>query len=318
MASRKWIIAGLLGLAAPTVFAQQGRVAGPVAGYVFDGAARVVRPVLGIPGASVLGEPVDLGIAVATASVAPRLDSLLAVAADGSFHIFNLTAGAAKEAGVSGIAASPERIAFSPTGSAAALYAGGKIQIVTGLPASPAAGSTFDLSSLLALPGKGHRPLAGAFAVSDDGAYLLVAEGAGVQLFGPGGTRQIVSTRNTAVAFLPGSHDAAVAGSSVTLLKDVGGAATAQVLAESDPSLNSLGLAYSADATKLYLASSQGIAAFDLPSGTRTAIPCDCSPAGITGMGNVFRLNEAGPSPLWLLDANAATPRIVFVPVRSE
>jgi hypothetical protein len=313
------MIAGLLGLAAPAAFAQQGHVAGPVAGYVFDGGSRVVRPVLGIPGASVLGDPVDLGIGVTMAAVAPRLDSLLAVGADGSFHIFSLNTGTAKESGVSGIAASPERLVFSPTGSSAALYAGGKIQIVTGLPASPAAGSTFDLSSLLALPGgHGHRPLAGSFAVSDDGAYLLVAEGAGVQLFGPGGTRQIVSTRNTAVTFLPGSHDAAVAGSGVTLLKDVGGAATAQVLADSDPALNSLGLAYSADGAKLYLASSQGVAAFDLASGTRTAIPCDCSPAGITGMGNLFRLNDAGQAPLWLLDANAATPRIVFVPVRSE
>jgi hypothetical protein len=312
------MIAGLLGLAAPAAFAQQGRVAGPVAGYVFDGGARVVRPVLGIPGASVLGDPVDLGMGIARASVAPRLDSLLAVGTDGSFHIFNLNAGTAKESGVSGIAAAPERVAFSPTGSAAALYAGGKIQIVTGLPASPVAGSTFDLSSLLALPGGGHRQLAGAFAVSDDGGYLLVAEGAGVQLFGSGGSRQVLSTRTTAVTFLPGSHDAAVAGSGVTLLKDVGGAATAQVLADADPSLNFVGLAYSADGGRLYLASSQGVAAFDLASGTRTAIPCDCSPAGITGMGNLFRLNEVGQSPLWLLDANAATPRIVFVPVRSE
>jgi len=35
-------------------------------------------------------------------------------------------------------------------------------------------------------------------------------------------------------------------------------------------------------------------------------------------MGDLFRLNEAGAAPLWLLDARQPDPRIVFVPVRAE
>jgi hypothetical protein len=31
-------------------------------------------------------------------------------------------------------------------------------------------------------------------------------------------------------------------------------------------------------------------------------------------MGNVYRLNELGREPLWILDADAKDPRIVFVP----
>ncbi|HWC95205.1 MAG TPA: hypothetical protein VG456_00610 [Candidatus Sulfopaludibacter sp.] len=315
---QKWMIASLLTLA-PVMYSQQGRVAGPVAGYVFDGGARVLRPVLGVPGASVLGSSIELGMALSSAAISPRLDSVLATAADGSFHIFNLSSGAAAEIAVNGIAGAPERVAFSPAGSAAALYSGSRLQIVTGLPASPVAGSTFDLTPYLALPGgKGHRTFTDSFAVSDDGAYLLVAGAAGVQLFGSGGSRQLVSTRNTAVAFLPGSHDAAAAGTGLLLIKDVGGAATQQVLAQDDASQAAVGLAASADGGQLYLASQQGVAAFDLAAGSHNLVKCDCSPAGITGMGSLYRLNEVGTAPLWLFDTTATGPRIVFVPADSR
>jgi len=316
---RKWQFVSLLGLSATALLAQQGRIAGPVAGYVFDRGAHVLRPVLGIPGASVLGDPVNLGVGLNAALVSPRLDSVLAVASDGSFHIYALNAGVGSEIGVSGISASPERLVFSPKGTAAALYSAGRVQVLTGLPSSPAPGSSFDLSSLLTVPGgRSHRPFAGSFAVSDDGAYLLVAESAGVQVFGPGGTRQIAGGRIGAVAFAPGSHDAAVAGASVSLVKDVGGAAETQLLATDDSGQSAVGVAYSADASKLYLASPQGVAAFDLAAGTRNLVKCDCSPAGITGMGNVYRLNEAGASPLWLLDPAGSEARIVFVPVKTS
>src|SRR5579863_7586268 len=59
-------------LAAPLcIQAQQATLGGPVAGYVFDPAARVVRPVQGVPGASVLGDPVNFGSDVAAAFVSP-------------------------------------------------------------------------------------------------------------------------------------------------------------------------------------------------------------------------------------------------------
>jgi len=35
-------------------------------------------------------------------------------------------------------------------------------------------------------------------------------------------------------------------------------------------------------------------------------------------MGGLFRLNDAGAAPLWLLDARSGEARIVFVPSRSD
>jgi len=310
---------GFVVLTAAMAAGQQGRIAGPVVGFVFDGSARAIRPILGIPGASVLGDPLAVGCDLSYAAVSPRLDSAVAAAADGSFHVFKLNAGAATEVAANGITAAPERAVFSPSGSAAAVYAGSRIQVITGLPASPTPGATFDISGLLAMPGsRGHHPLTGSFAVSDDGQYVLVAEGSGVQAFGPGASRQVLSAQGAFVAFAPGSHDAAVAGSGVTILKDVAGSAAPQSIAGEDATRAAIGAAFSADGGKLYVASksAQSVTVFDLSAGTNNAVGCDCTPAGITPMGNVYRMNEVGTAPLWLLDPGTATPRIVFVPAK--
>ena len=72
--------------------------------------------------------------------MAPRADSFFGVEGSGAVHWFTLAAGAVHETAIDGLMASPERIAYSPSGTSAALYANGKAQIVTGLPASPVLG----------------------------------------------------------------------------------------------------------------------------------------------------------------------------------
>lgn len=319
MKPNKILLVSVLSVAASVAQAQQGVVAGPVAGYVFDASAQALRPVQGIPGAALLGDPVALGMVASSATVSPRLDSVAVVAADGSFHIFTLNAGAAAEVPVNGITTTPARVVYSPNGTSAALFANGRIQVVTGLPAVPAPGSTFDLSAVPARPGRGHRQFTGSFAVSDDGAYVLVAEGSGVQLLGTGPAKQVMAGRTTSVAFAPGSHDAVVAGTGVTLVRDVAGAATPLTLAPADPTQTAVGAAFSSDGSHLYVAgtAAQAVTAYDLKAGTSSQIACNCSPAGLTGMGNLYRLNEVGNAPLWLLDPYAGTPRIVFVPVKT-
>lgn len=317
--SQRWV--AIFACFAPLMFGQQGKVQGPVAGYVFDSGAHAVRPILGIPGASILGDPVDLGFSAIRAAVSPAQEAVLAIAADGSLHAFQLSAGAASEVAVNGFSVAPERIVFSPSGSAAAVYGGGRIQVMTGIGSSPHAGSTFDISALLVLPGnRGHQTLSGSFAVSDDGAYVLVAGGSGVQVFGGGSPRQVASGSGMAVAFARGNHDAIVAGTGVTLIHDVGGAANAQSIAEEGAIPATVGAAFSSDNSKLYLASAaaRGVTGFDLAAGTSQTISCDCAPAGIQAMGNFFRLNEVSADPLWLLDTTVTGPRIVFVPAKAS
>ena len=113
------------------------------------------------------------------------------------------------------------------------------------------------------------------------------------------------------VSFASGGHDAAVAdpgGAGVVLFRDVAGASTQSALAPAGDTLAApVGLAFSPDGRKLYLASSAARSVTVLDR-------CDCAPAGLVPMGNLLRLTDFGAGPLWLLDAGAADPRMVFVP----
>jgi hypothetical protein len=298
-------------VAASLLPAQPGRVAGPSSGFVFDSSSSALRRILGVPGASVLGDPLQLGFDVASAYIAPGQDSALVVAADGALHFVRLSAEGASERSVDGLPGAAEKIAFSPSGTAAAIYAAGRTQFLTGLPDAPVVAG-----SLLLEDGPS------AMSVSDDGNYLLFAAGGSIRLLGTTGeNRKLMDAGEGAlVAFASRSHDAAVsdpAGAGLVLFRDLTGAPRQTIVAAPDDTAASpVGLAFSADGRKLFLASAaaRSVAVLDLQSGERGAIACSCAPASLVSMGNLFRLSEAGPEPLWLFDAGAAEPRIVFVP----
>jgi sugar lactone lactonase YvrE len=316
----------LLILVAPALLAQQGQIAGPVSGYVFDRSAHVLRPVLGIAGASVLGDPVNFGIQPASVYVSPRQDSAIVTGADRTIHVFKL-GGAVSEVAANGFAGVPDGVAFSPSGSAAALFTSGRVQVVTGLPSAPVAGPMFDArasqdaSALTVRPHPYRLMATEAYAVSDDGAVLLVSDGSVRAVQTAGGSQTVMDgAAGALVAFAPGGHDAAVAhpgGSGLVLIHDAGGAAQTQNLAAASDIATANGVAFSGDGKKVYVAkSSGGVAVFDVATKARTDVTCDCVPFGLSAMGSLFRLNELGNGPLWLLDP--AGRRIVFVPAKTN
>src|SRR5262249_51869693 len=90
-------ILGIACIATSTLCAQQGRVSGPTTGFVFDSGARSVRPVLGVPGGSTIGAPVDFGkdFVLAAAWVSPRPDYGIGVSGEGALHVFRVDGSAA-------------------------------------------------------------------------------------------------------------------------------------------------------------------------------------------------------------------------------
>jgi hypothetical protein len=294
--------------------AQQGSVAGPVAGFVFDRGAQALRPLPGIAGASTVGGAISSGYQLSAAYVAPRLDSVFGVAADGSTHYFTLSSATLTEVSIEGLLAQPERVAFSPSGTAAVLYSSGEAQMVTGLPGSPS------LAGSLSLRQAARTIHPTSLAISDDGAYLLFAVGGAIQLASQsGGVRAVMSAgAGASVAFAPGGHNAAIAarGTGVMTISDVPGSAVQQTLAADDGSFEIVaGLGFSQDGTRVFVATAaaQPVIVLDL-SGNRTGVACACSPTELTPMGNLFRLTELGAGPLWLADAGSSGPRTVFVP----
>jgi hypothetical protein len=323
-----WPVCGLIVAASGLLPAQQGSLSGPVAGFVFDGPGRVLRPIQGVPGASLLGDPVGFGIDVAAVYVAPRQDSAIVVGTDQSLHLFLLNGGAPTEVSLGGITGAPDRAVFSPSGTAVALISPGAARILTGLPNAPT------LTGSVKVEGQSFQGTTGAhhsfswspsLALSDDGTYVLtVAQGSVRLLSIQGQDRSLIAAQAGAlVAFAAGGHDAAVMDSvtGLTVIRDASGTAGTQVLAAPDEGLaGPAGLAFSQDKQTLYVASAtaKSVAAFNLAAASRTAIPCACTPSTLAPMGNLFRLTELTTGPLWLLDGTASTPRTVFVPARVE
>jgi hypothetical protein len=297
-------------LAMCSLYGQAGKLAAPSAGFAFDPSAHTLRRIVGIPGAALVGAPLDFGFAVSAAWAAPLLDSAFVLAADGQAHLFLLTADAPLERAVDSLGA-PLRVVFSPSGSAAALYSPGSVRVIKGLPDAPVVAATIRLRGNPAP----HRPLPDTLAVSDDGAYLLYAAAGPLELIGVSGNSRQVMDRADGVlaAFAPGGHDAAVIHSGkLILFQDIAGAATERSFdGIADPSA----VAFSPGGQTLFVASATGraVTTIQVATGDRSALACDCSPSALIRMGSVFRLNELGTEPLWLLDT-ASDRGLVFVP----
>jgi hypothetical protein len=311
-------------LFAPLALVAQSNVAGPGSGYVFDSSSRALRPILGVPGGATLGGAIDVGGEILAAWVAPRQDLALVVTGSGT-RFLRLKGGEAAPLALEGSLPAPERAAFSPSGAAVAIYAGGSIQVVSGLPNAPALAGTYAApSGRVAARGgiQRFRSGIGSLAVSDDGRYVLFSATGGVQLRGASGESFTVAQAgmDALVAFAPGGHDAAVAdpaSASLMVTRDVAGAAARNALA-GQAAVS--GIAFSEDGKRLLVASSEAklVTVFDLAAGTSSTAACDFSPTSLEPLGGLFRLNEVGNSPLWLLDAHGAGLQILFVPARTE
>ena len=295
----------------------QNSINGPVAGYLFDQAAQTLRPILGVPGAALLGDPIRLGLKLAAAYVSPGTDSAIAIALDNSPHFFTISGGVFQEVPVNGLASgSSYLVAFSPSGKALALYSGNSVQVITGLPSAPAVGGSVNLASL---------GVPGSLALSDDGTVLLVSVANSVHLFGSyADLGKLMDTgASPAIGFGPGGHDAAVSDTNagVVLFHNLTGSGTSQIIAPPGQNIApSSALAFSANANTIYVASSstQTITSLDLTSGFIERLPCGCSPTALARMGNVFRLTELTKDPVWLLDSPEGDARIVFVPALNQ
>ena len=329
MTTRFFRIFGLVLVAGSVLAAQQGSLSGPVAGFIYDSPGRALRPIQGVPGASLIGDPINLGLDLTAAYVSPGQDSAFVVSADGLLHFFRLASTGPMETSLGGIGFIPQRVVFSPSGTAAALLTPGRVHVFQGLPGAPALAGAINLpvaggaqpSPATASRSRQRTPVAADFAISDDGVYLLSVSGGSVRLLSVNGENRslVPAGAGALVAFAPGGHDAAVLdpAAGLLLIRDTSGAATPQTIAQPDDSLASAaGIGFSQDGAKLYVASAaaQGVVTFDLSAGSRSMIACDCTPSTLVPMGSLFRLNEFGSAPLWLLDAAAASPRIVFVP----
>ncbi len=298
---------------------------GPSLGYIFDESAGALRPILGIPGAASVGDPIDAGVPLHSAVVSPRQDIALATAGDDQ-HVLtiSLAAGAAPTAQpLDGVPAAPDRIFFSAGGTTAGLYyrSDGTVRLVTGLPNAPIAGPSVNV----AVAG---GPIT-ALAVSDTGAVLAAGgtDPSSVYLLLAGSDpRLLLSVRHAAgVTFLNHNSDVLIADdldNKVHLVRDPAGQATAILLGDAESGIDGpVAVAASSDDQRAVVANSGSgaITTLDLGSGAANSIGCDCAPSGLVPMfGSTFRLTGMTSGPLWMLDGDGSDAHTFFVPAGSK
>jgi hypothetical protein len=323
---------------------------GPSLGLMFDSASALIRPILGIPGATTWGAPLSTGFAVGQAAVAPGGDFALAVAKDD----FRLAAVRASGGVVQWLAPAmgeaPDLIAFSPRGRAAALYyrSSGRLLVLAGLRNTTPRVVLVDTSSLPAAPS--------LVAVSEDAAALLLAvpEGDAAGLYFLPGFLPAARTKSpkdvagqsreddlptssasgfgfaqrlgafqsiSALRFAGGGSDALVAdeaANAVYLIQNASGPTQINILGSAQDGLSRPVAVEAMDARRVLVANAgAGKLTILYRDGTPpVSIACGCSPAVLHQLAgsSVYRLTQSSQEPMWLLDAGGNETRILTIP----
>jgi hypothetical protein len=309
----------------PALWAEAG-VQGPVSGFVLDRRSHAIRAINGIPGASTLGEPLDIGLAVDRAVFPAQGDPAIIFSGGGAFLVRGLRQTTPAVLRLS-LGPSPSSAVFNVTGTAAVFYSESprRVQVVTGLGGDPVYGEPIDISGL---PG-GLRSMAldaGASSIllamedSAAGGVYLLRDGAGADR----APRFLFSSPSpAAMIYLNGDRDALVADQAlneIRMIRDVNASAEVSLVATGKDGVSTpIGLHLSGDG-KSVLAANAGSSTLTAHSLTAEApairIPLPASPSRLDRLdrGAVLILSELGSGPLYLVD-EADGRQVYFVPV---
>jgi DNA-binding beta-propeller fold protein YncE len=297
----------------------------PFLGFIQDSAGAVIWPIIGVPGASVLGNPLELEADISDAIISPTQDFAIAVQKeDRRAVVISLASGSIAFTSIPGTQVGADLIAISPTGSAAAIFSEDSriIRVVGHLPQAPVVMHEFDASGI---PGRGT-----GIAISDDGATSLIrfVDDESVTLWMVDSTRawRIPADRPSASAFFPNNHDAVVADDatqSVFLVMDAGATATQLRLTSAPEGINGFSsVAVSADGRQIFLTDDESatLLIVDVETRTSKSVSCQCRPTGLSPLRgkSVYGLTRASRDPVAVLDASSGEPRIVVIPPDSS
>jgi hypothetical protein len=285
----------------------------PVLGLLFDAGAQTVRTLMGIPAASQVGGTLD-GTPLSAVAIASAPGYALAL--ENGTGATSLISQSGRQP-LAGVRAGAQLVAVSPLGTAAAVYYGdtGKASILTGLPDAP---QTLREITLDGAPS--------AMAVSDDGSTLaaaisLAANVSTVFSYSAGGAGQALLSDRLfpSLEFVPGSTNLVMATQAAVYLYQ--SRQGLQLLTDQrDGVTNVVGAAASGDGTRVFIGMQSGqVAVHDLAASTQTLLTCSCQPTGMWRLRGtaVFRLNDLGAGPLWVVDGDGVAPRILFVAMQA-
>jgi hypothetical protein len=271
-----------------SVFAESS-VQGPVAGYIASNTG--VRAVLGIVGASRLGDPMakDLQHTV----VLPGAGVAVGLSASGELIRVDLTSGESSSLSIDGVT----ELVSSPSGEVVVALAGDKAHLI---------GKTGSRLTSLTIPAAPIR-----IAVADQGTSIaVVTAGGSLSVINEIGSREVFhSAELPALAFLPNSSDLVLSDESGGLYRIN---ADLQLTKLADvPGTRAL----AAQPSRLLAVAEHSISAVNFGTGEVTSVECACTATSAQPLGGTnFLLTRPDDGPRWVLDAAVDQLRVAFIP----
>jgi len=306
---------GLLALVAAAVSGAVD-VAGPIAGYVADPTQPILRAISGVPGSYLFSDPLSLPPDVTRVHVAAVRDFALAQRGDAGLGMLYLKGGAVdRVADLPGAIASPDWVVFSPSAVSALLFsaAGGRLQLLTGLPDAPQV--ALDLQTA----GFPEQPLNAA--ASDDGSLLLISSRHSVYRLPRDGPPQLVLSTGQIVslAVLRNGADAVLSErttGSIHVLQNVATAAADRVLVSG---MGGIGKVYPGSDERSLIVARPGarlVSSVDLASGEIQNFPSPTMPVELLPLRNrdTFLISARPRQPGGIFLRDGTSSRVLLVP----
>jgi hypothetical protein len=289
---------------------------GPVMGYLAD-ANGSVRPLLGIPGAALIGRPLDLPVSLSVAAVSPKQDYVIGSTAQDRRTVLIRLAGTDRSPqSIENARAGITRIIASPAGGTVALYFKDTavVQVLTGLPDAPKVSYEFEVPDEV-----------GAIAVSADGERVLYAvtgqdTGAVFLRASSGELTRMAGVRSaSALAFSENGPDIAIADAAANEVWIGHGGALQRLAGEREGIVAPGAVAFSPRGILVASAGNKAVALVPQDGSAIRFTACPCTPDSLSLLGNgMFQLTASAKGTIYVFDAGAAEPAVWFIPALVE
>jgi len=286
---------------------------GPQLGYFWIASDQTLRPILGVPGSSQVGQSVVTAgtyIAAAAAGSTAVLEE-----PDGSLDVMTLPSGQPLHLAAK-VATAGAQIRFSQSGKTAIVFAPGatSISLLKGLPSAPSA-------TVITSPTGVQEA-----AVSDTGsvaAAVASSTGVSIQMVSASGAATSVGSAAALGGLSFASGDdllfADAAANTLTLVHNASTKPSPAQVATAALLMTPAAVGVSQNGQWALIANGGDASAVRIDLTGQNAplrIACNCTPAlvaPLSGLGT-FRITAPGAGALWAVEAGVSTPRSFFIP----